>query len=310
RQEQLVYGELDIKAPTAPGWAADFTRHSFLMINPTMGMSETGHASILSEEDLRRAAAGDVVTKFVFVADLRAIEGRVDMIDEEVRRIRDLEERYASQEEYWNVKMTERRQNALYGGDYGQDIPGLQLAWWQLAVGPETYHWRRYTEADDRMRTYQERIASLRLPVQCLLEERSALRTILASAKVLHRRGDLVLATPNMTRRYWDPVGEDVPNVRRTWMRSDPDMELVEPYLDSQTAQAADWWHLFSFLGTYPRTVRTNTKIPVEWRPLGRVVAVLRVGPREPYRLQWRDRPASLTAPAGPAEMDPGRPAE
>ena len=310
RQEQLIYGELDITAPTAPDWATDFIRHTFLLVNPTMGMSETGHPSILTDEDLRRVAAGDVVTKFAFIADLRAIEGSNDLIELVLRGILDLEDRSPTKEECWDVKTTNRRRNALYDGDYGEDIPALHLAWWQLFLGPEAYHWRRYSEADDRMRTYQQRISDLRVPAQCLREERSALRAILASAQVLHRRGDLVLATPDMTRRYWDPNREDIPDIRRTWLRSDPQMELVQPYFDSQTAQVIDWWHVLSFLGTYPRTVRTNTRIPVQWRQLGRVVAVMRIGPREPWRLQYRDWPASLTAPGGPSGMGRRVPAE
>jgi hypothetical protein len=282
RQDQLLYGELCVYGP-ASFWAQDFLRHTFLLVNPGAGMSASGHPSILTEDDLQRVIAGDVVTKVVFVADLKAVQGRIAMIDQELRRLRDEEARLAAQEEYWGVKTADRRRNALYFGDYGEDIPALHLAMYQLLIGPETYHWRRYSEAEDRMRTYQEKIASLQLPMDRLREERGALRALQGSIKILHRRGDLVLATPSMTRRYRDPVNE-VTEFRRTL--HGPDMGLDAPYWFSEVAHTVHWPHPFSVAGIYPRLIETNNRMGTYHEPVGEVLLVMRVGPREPHSLK------------------------
>ncbi|MCH7813084.1 MAG: hypothetical protein IID40_03595, partial [Planctomycetes bacterium] len=229
------------------------------------------------------AAAGDVVSKVVFIADLKAVQGRVAMIDQEIRRLQDEETRLASQEEYWSVKLSQRRRNALYYGDYGDDVPGLHLSLYQLAVGPEAYHWKRMSEADDELRTYQERIASLRLPVERLREERSALRALLGSVKVLNRQGDLILATPSMTRRFNDPVA-DVTELRRTLQG--PHHGLEAPYWFSEIAHTLHWPHLGSPAAIYPRVIETNSRMRTHLEPIGEVLMVLHIGPRPLHRVQ------------------------
>lgn len=282
RQEQPLYGEMRVYGPNS-FWAQDFLRHTFLLVSPGAGMSQTGHPSVLTEDDLQRALAGDVVAKVVFVADLKAIDGRIAMIDQELRRLRDEEGRLANQEEYWGVKTADRRRNALYFGDYGEDIPGLHLAFYQLLVGPEVYHWKRYSEAEDRQRTYQEKIASLRLPAERLREERSALRALQGSIRILHRRGDLVLATPSMTRRYHDPVNE-VTEFRRTLHGPEPGIEA--PYWFTEVAHTLHWPHPFSVVGIYPRLIETNNRMDTYHEPIGEVLMVMRVGVREPQSLK------------------------
>ncbi len=282
RQDKLLYGEMRVYGPNS-FWAQDFLRHTFLLVNPGAGMSETGHPSILTEDDLQRVLAGDVVAKVVFIADLKAVDGRIAMIDRELRRLRDEEARLATQEEYWGVKVADRRRNALYFGSYGEDIPGLHLALYQLAIGPEAYHWKRYSEAEDEMRTYQEEIATLRLPAQRLREERSALRALQGSITVLDRRGDLVLATPNMTRRYHDPVNE-VTESRRTLQG--PKMDFAAPYWFSELAHTLHWPQPFGVLGIYPRVIATKSRMGTRHEPIGEVLMVMRVGAREPHSLK------------------------
>ncbi|MHC4091222.1 MAG: hypothetical protein ACYSVY_13275 [Planctomycetota bacterium] len=279
-----LYGEIWVAGPGSRR-ARDFIHGTFVAVNPHGGTDGLGSGfdSVLSEDDLRRAESGDVVTKVVFVADLKAVDGRVAMIDQEIRRLLDEETRLAGQEEYWRVKLTERRRNALYYGDYGDDVPGLHLNLYQLAVGPETYHWKRYSEADDRLRTYQEKMASLRLPIERLREERTALRALLGSVTVLHRQGDLVLATPNMTRRYHDPVA-DITEIRRTLQG--PGYGLDAPYWFSEVAHTLHWPHIFSWINIYPRLIETKNRMETHLEPIGEVLMVIKIGPRPLAKLQ------------------------
>jgi len=282
--ERPLYGELKVYGPGSMR-ARTFIHHTFVVINPHGGVDGlgSGFASVLSGDDLRRAQGGDVVEKVVFVADLKAVEDRVAMIDQELRRLDDETTRLAAQQEYWTVRRAERRRNALYGGDYGDDIPGLHLVGAQLVLGPEVYHWKRYSEADDRLRTYEEKMASLRLPAERLREERTALRSLLGHVKVLHRSGDQILATPEMVRRYHDPVDE-ITTSRRTLEGPHPGLEA--PYWFSEVAHTAHWPHLFSALGIYPRLIETNNRMETGLKPMGEVLMVVRIGGRPLQRFE------------------------
>ncbi|MCP4249745.1 MAG: hypothetical protein GY778_22105 [bacterium] len=282
--EAPIYGDIWIAGPRSRR-ARDFLHHTMLVINPRNGKDGLGTnlPSVLSEDDLRRAAAGDVVSKVVFVADLKAVQGRVVMIDQEIRRLQDEETRLAAQEEYWAVKLADRRRNALYYGNYGDDVPGLHLSLYQLAIGPEAYHWKRMSEADDELRTYQEKIASLRLPVERLREERAALRALLGSVKVLNRQGDLILATPSMTRRFNDPVA-DITELRRTLQG--PRNGLEAPYWFTEIAHTLHWPHIGSPVAIYPRLIETNNRMDTYLEPIGEVLMVLHIGPRPLHRMQ------------------------
>jgi len=283
-RDEPLYGDMWVAGPGSRR-AANFIHHTFLVVNPRGGTDGLGSGmpSVLTEDDLQRAAAGDTVTKVVFIADLKAVDGRIAMIDQEIRRLQDEETRLASQEEYWRVKLADRRRNALYYGDYGDDTPGLHLSLYQLAVGPETYHWKRYSEAEDRLRTYQEKMASLRLPVERLREERSALRALLGSVKVLHRQGDLLLATPSMIRRYHDAVDE-ITEIRRTL--HGPHYGLDAPYWFSEVAHTLHWPHIFSWINIYPRLIETKNRMETHLEPIGEVLMVVRIGPRPLSRFE------------------------
>ena len=154
---------------------------------------------------------------------------------------------------------------------------------YQLVMGPEAYHWRRYSEADDRLRTYQEKRTSLRLPIERLREERSALRAMLGSMKILHRSGDLVMATPDMTRRYHDAVDE-VTESRRTLQG--PGYGLDAPYWFSEVAQTVHWPHIGAPAVIYPRLIETANRMETDTKPIGELLLVMKIGCRQPYRLK------------------------
>ncbi len=280
--QKLVYGEMKVYGPGSLR-ARNFIHRVSLLVDPTSGAAGGGQASILTDDDLHRVQMGDMVTKVVFVANLQAVDGRIAMIDREIRQLVDEEARLAGQEEYWATRLADRRRNAFYGGDYGDDIPGIHLALAQSVMGPEAYHWKRFSEADDEMRTYQEKRAQLRLPVERLREERSALRGLLSSVRVLHRDGDLIIASPEMIRRYRDATHE-VTTARHTL--HGPEMGLDAPYWFSEIAHTLHWPHLFSWLGIYPRLIDTNNRMETEKERIGELLLVMRIGPRQPYRLR------------------------
>lgn len=278
--QEMIYGEMKIYGPGSMR-ARDFIHRTFVLIDPTSGAGG-GQPSILNEDDLRRAAAGDLVTKVIFVANMKAIDGRIAQIDRDLRQLQDEEARLAGQEEYWSVKVAQRRRNALYFGDYGEDIPAIHLAMAQTLIGPEAYHWKRFSEADDRMRTYQEKRAQLRLPVERLREERGALRALLGSMKVIHREGNMVIASPDMLRRYHDAVDE-ITESRRTLAGPTPGVEA--PYWFSEVAHTVHWPHLFSVIGIYPRLIVTNNRTHDHHEPIGELLLVMKIGARKPYRM-------------------------
>lgn len=289
-RNQRLGGEILVRAPTS-SQAQDFLRYTSLAINPGGDLR-----SVLSEEDLARATAGDVVTKVVFVANLAAIDDRVAMIDREIRRIEDLEGRLASQEDYWDAKRAERRRNAFFAADqgWGQDIPSTDMALYQLWVGPERYHWERYSLADDRVRKYSEELAMLDRPLELLREERSALRSILGSVNVLSRSGEMIVATPSMTQRFRNPVHE-ISRARRTlgparWREvfgvTNPRRAIEFPYLFSWGT--VNYLNLVSYTVGAPagfKSVHTRSGMKESYRSMGEVVAVIRIGPRTPASL-------------------------
>ena len=265
--DDLLYGEIDVHG-SCNGTVREFIRRTFVTISTGAPGGDPGFTSVLTEEDLDRVRHGDMVTKLVFVADLRAIDRRLDMIERELRRIRDLETRLTGQLDYWKVKLAERRRNAFYNSEYGVDIPAGGLALLQSAVGAETYHWVRYTEAEDKVRSYEEEIAKLALPAERLREERAALRGMLASAKVVYRRKEMMLATFRMQRQFFD-ITEEVTSGRDTL--HGPKNTLEDPYLLSSVTKS---------LG-YPRLLPNKTRMPKKKQDVGEVVMVMRLGLRE-----------------------------
>jgi len=198
-----VYGALQLHSVDAPR-AKDFIRHASIPLTP----SPSGR-SVLSEADLDQARNGDVVTRVVFVADLQAVEDRLDNIDQGLREIASVRASLKEQEAYWQRKLTERRVNSRFSDfGWGVDVPGSNLAMLQSIVGPERYHWHRFSEAEHQVRAYEEKIARLDIPERDLKEERDALRQMLQSAEVLHRSHDLLVLAPSMNRPYHDPAGE------------------------------------------------------------------------------------------------------
>jgi len=265
---EMIYGELDVHGSCHRAFQ-EFIRRTFVTIGPGAPGGDPGFAAVLSQEDLDRVRQGDMVEKVVFIADLRAVDRRLDMIEQELRRIRDLEARMGGQLEYWKVKLAERRRNAFYNSEYGVDIPSGGLASLQSLVGAETYHWVRYTEADDKVRSYEEEIARLALPAERLREERAALRGITASTKIIHRRNEMMLATFRMQRPTFDMI-EEIRKDRDTLQG--PKETLEDPYAISSISKS---------LG-YPRGLETRTRMPEKDKTIGDVVMEIRLGSRKP----------------------------
>ena len=67
-----LYGDVHLYPVAAPR-ARDFIRHVSIALTP----SPVGQRSVLTDAELNRARNGDVVTKVVFLADLRAIRDRL-----------------------------------------------------------------------------------------------------------------------------------------------------------------------------------------------------------------------------------------
>jgi hypothetical protein len=87
-------------------------------------------------------------------------------------------------------------------------VPAIDLAILQSIIGAERYHWHRFTQAEDQVRTHEEMIAQLDVPERNLREEQVALKRLLTSVDVLHRTTDLMILSPSFVRPYHDPVDE------------------------------------------------------------------------------------------------------
>ncbi|MCH8966356.1 MAG: hypothetical protein IID43_01640 [Planctomycetes bacterium] len=281
-----VWGEIHLYPVSTPR-ARDFIRHSSINLTP----SPSGRGSVLSQADLDRARNGDVVTKVVFMADLGAIRDRLDKIDRGLRELDRVRKSLEEQESYWARRLTDRRMNARYSVDFGWgvDVPSGDLALLQAIVGPERYHWHRFNQAEDQVRTYEDQLAQLELPQRRLKEEREALRHMLGAARVLHRSNDLMVLTDSMIRPYKDPVHE-VNNLRglQVWGDLYRDKLLVEPN---------DWIGPFGKVHfPYWYSSLPNALLPPAFRPVsapslaltknvGQVLMVVQVGSRRPPEL-------------------------
>lgn len=200
-----VFGAVHLY-PVFTDRAKDFIRHGSIALTP----GPMGEPSVLTDADLERARNGDVVTKLVFMADSRAVRDRLDDIDESLREMQRVRTSLDEQLSYWNRKLADRRINASYSSDFGWgiDVPSWDLALLQSLVGPERYHWHRFSEAEDEVRTYESKIAEFKVALRNLHEERAALQKIMQSIDVLDRSNDLLVLAPNMVRPYHDPVDE------------------------------------------------------------------------------------------------------
>ncbi len=270
-EKEMLYGELDVFGPEGTRMR-EFLRRTYVTISPGRPGGDPGFMSIITEEDLDRVRRGDMVTKVVFIADLQAVDRRLDMIEQELRRIRDLQTRQTGQLEYWKVKLADRRRNAFYNSEYGVDIPSSGLAAAQTLMGAETYHWYRYTQAEDKVRTYEEQIAELDEPARRLREERAALRGILSNTKIVCRQNEMMLATCNMQERFTDMT--DQINQTRPTLQG-PEYDFIHPYFASGMTMSLGYW----------RSLENNTEMDKRDKRIGKIVMIMRLGGRAPTGL-------------------------
>ena len=265
----------------------DFIRHASIALTPGPSVRR----SVLSEADLNRARQGDVVTKIVFMAHLPAVRDRLDDIETSLRDIDRVRVSLEEQHNYWIRRLRDRRLNTQYSSDFGWgvDTPGWDLALLQTLVGPERYHWHRFTEAEDKVRTYETKLADLDLPTRRLTEEKDALKRILNSVDVLHRTTDMLILTSDMIRPYHDPVDE-VHRLRGTDVWADA-------YRGKIMHDANDWigpwgkvhfpyWYSsLSMAGLAPGLRPVVAPRRALTKNIGEVLLVLQVGARRPIEL-------------------------
>jgi hypothetical protein len=224
--------------------------------------------------------------------DSAAVRDRLDDIEKGLRDIRRLRITLEEQELYWNRKLTDRRLNTRYSSDFGWgvDVPSADLALLQAILGPERYHWHRFSEAEDKVRTYEEKIAQLDLPERRLREERDALEHMLRSVEVMHRSHNMLILAPSMIRPYEDPVNE-VHGFRGTQVWADH-------YSGKLMTDLNDWIgpfgkvhfpYLYSSLsmGLLLPSVRPIVAPSAAMtKPVGEVLMVIQVGSRRPPELE------------------------
>ena len=281
-----VFGEVSLYPVVTPR-ARDYIRHGSIALTPGM----MGGKSVLTEADLDRSRSGDVVTKVVFMAHMPAIRDRLDDIDRGLRELARLRATLEEQKGYWNRKLTERRLNTRYSSEFGWgvDVPSFDLAILQTLVGPERYHWHRFSEAEDKVRTYEDKIARLDLPERRLQEERDALEQLLNSAEVIHRTTDLTVLTAAMIRPHRDPVDE-VHRLRGTDVWADAYRGKIMHDVDDWVGPWGKvhfpyWYSSLSMAGLMPGLRPVAAPSHALTKNIGEVLLVLQIGPRQPIEL-------------------------
>lgn len=285
-QMEPVWGQINLYPVVTPR-ARDFIRHSSICLTP----SPLGRRSVLSEADLDRARSGDVVTKVIFIADTPAVRERLEDIDTGLRELGRVRTSLEEQNIYWNRKLTDRRLNTRYSSDFGWgvDVPSADLALLQAIVGPERYHWHRFSEAEDKVRTYEEQLARLDLPERRLREERDALEHMLRSVDIMHRSHDMLVLAPSMIRPYEDPVDE-VHTLRglEVWADLYRGKLLVDPNDWIGPLGKVHFPYLYSSLsmGLLPPSLRpVVAPSGTLSKNVGEVMMVIQVGSRRPFEL-------------------------
>ena len=260
-----VYGEASVYPVLMPR-ARDFIRHGSIALTP----GPMGRNSVLSEADLNRARNGDVVTKVIFMAHLPTIHDRLNDIDKGLRELDRVRTSLDEQLAYWNRKLTERRLNTRYSSDFGWgvDVPAIDLALLQAIVGPERYHWRRFSEAEDKVRTYEDKLADLVPAVTRLRKERDGLKQMLNSSDVIHRTTDVTVLSASMIRDYHDPVNE-VYQWRGSWGK------VHFPY----------WYSSLSMSRLWPGLRAVPAPSATFSGSVGEVLMVVQLGDRKPFEL-------------------------
>jgi len=169
------------------------------------------------------------------------------------------------------------------------DVPAADLALLQALVGPERYHWHRFSQAEDQLRTHEEMIAQLDLPERRLKEEQAALKQIMSSVTVLHRSDNMIVLTDSMIRPYKDPVHE------ATLLRGGS--VWADNYRDKIYIEPDDWvgpWGKVHF--PYWYSALPNALLSPAWRGvpapslaltknIGQVLMVVQLGSRKPPEL-------------------------
>ena len=281
-----VFGVVDLYPVLHPR-AREFIRLGSIPMTPGGG----GRPSVLSKSDLDRARNGDVVSKVVFMANLPAIRDRLDDIDRGLRELDRVRTSLEEQRQYWDYKLRDRRSNARHSSDYGWgvDVPAIDLEILQMLVGPERYHWHRVSEAEDQVRTYEEKVAQLDLPQRRLTEEEHALKQILNAPHVIHRSTDRMILVSSMIRPYHDPVDEVI--IARgidVW---------ADEYWDKRRNELDDWigpwgrvhfpyWYSsLSMAGMAPAIRPVAAPSMALTANIGEVLLVVRIGARRPIEL-------------------------
>jgi|GEM_PF-2323595 len=290
-----VYGAVNLY-PVCMNRARDYIKHTSIALTP----GPTDARSVMTEADLDRARSGDVVTKVVFMAHLPAVNDRLNDVGEGLRELDRVRTSLNEQLDYWQRRLRDRRLNTQYSSDFGWgvDTPSWDLALLQTIVGPERYHWHRFSEAEDKVRTYEDKLAELDAPTRRLTQERDALKKILGSVDVLHRTTDMMILTDSMVRNYHDPVDE-VHRLRGTDVWADAYRGKIMHDVDDWVGPWGKvhfpyWYSSLSMAVLGPGLRPVVAPRPALTKNIGEVLMVVQAGARRPIELgghSWVSNP-------------------
>jgi hypothetical protein len=256
-----IYGELQIHG-TFSDRARKFVRHSFIPIAlhskyasgsderffPTMGASGVG----LPDLETQHLKQGDVVEKVYFIADLQKAWETIRAIDLQLEKLRSAEIVLNSSLEYYDARYEDYRRESIYADPtYSPDDKLAEIFGFD----------REFNRIEGKRQKLLVQRYKLREQRDDLMQERRIRKTLLDSMDIIHRRGAMVLATPENQWPFHDTA------------------EQVEDARHSAGAVIGPWC--------------AYTVGGLELEPLGELIAEVRVGGRHKH---WDDPRGEMVA--------------
>ncbi len=210
-ENSAVYGQLKVCTPLS-GVTRRFARHAFIPIkllsyddqamphlHPSRDLSYT---SGLERAEFDHVKQGDVIRKVYFVADLEKAKREYEVTY--FQKINDINRALSvlsDREEYAMNRYEDSRRVAL------QRQPDINIG---DRMAHERHDWlgieEPYIQHSKKLQQLRRNRETLLLKRRDLEAERDHRHALLRSLKVIHREGALVLATPDLTAPFADPV--------------------------------------------------------------------------------------------------------
>ncbi len=211
--DATLYGELDVYK-CREDYSIDYRRTAFIPIRlPSLQRQMAEHLVPfrdlsytvgLEDREFRHLRQGDMLTKTYFVADLDRVRDEHDI--EYYQAINDIDRELtvlADREEYLTVRYDHARQEALFRNadvDISDKIAHDNYDMWGIE--------ENYIRLSRKLQALARERESLQLDREQLERDRDRRNALLRSMRIEHRDGALVLASPDLTNPFSNPIDQ------------------------------------------------------------------------------------------------------